>query len=839
MITAQNLSKKYSSDVSGRYVIQQASFDLPDKGLCVILGKSGSGKSTLLNIFSGVISDYEGYASIHGQDISLISETEWDIFRNEYFGIVFQDFNLVEEDSVRDNLLLPLSVKRKTDDSEERIDAVLSFVGMREYKDQLVCRLSGGQKQRVAIARALVKKPKILLADEPTGNLDSASGTAVFDLLKSISKHCLVVVATHDVNAAAKYADLTMALQDGAVSVQENRHDFYELYDENRNTVVFRTHNLDDIMTGVYAFFRQDADQDEEKGTLSIRRSKKETSASDGSPADDFDPSGDLSLENTPLPPQSAFSFALKNLKKKPLRNILMVLLTAIILLFQMFSIALLNYDSALPLKRYNERYFPPFLTVDQYCEYTDSFYDLQARRISSGIPFINTLRCVFDDETLIPVISQNSIFHNKLSSDNVKLLVFSDHNTPPSLLSGRMPKSGDEIVISDYLANILDLSGETEILLNNSENLKVVGIMKTDYFEYGILERIRSQRINDYTEYKLYNDYLICAVCDDYIAQKRSNTESLTLERSSVLYSDWKSRLLVSRMTFAPSGLADEAALLCGRLPEKDDEIAIYYEVAEGFGIDTDHFSSVSSAYIDLFASEYNGFYSDANNMHDYFPNGFTVVGVFDSLQKDVSPFPQVLLSERLFNTIKEDFFDLYIYNEYYVENRHFDTETFEALAENDLMWTDVSAKLIYSFEQKLVALKPYIILAGILSLAGILLTFVLLISYSIKDQSKLLGIMRSLGFTKKDISRIFVFQAMLVGVLCVLFALFAFIIIKNYANSTFASSLPEYPFDLLVFRPLHMIISAIISLVLCLLSSILPIARLARKRPFDLIHF
>ena len=192
-----------------------------------------------------------------------------------------------------------------------------------------------------------------------------------------------------------------------------------------------------------------------------------------------------------------------------------------------------------------------------------------------------------------------------------------------------------------------------------------------------------------------------------------------------------------------------------------------------------------------------------------------------------------------RLFNTIKEDFFDLYIYNEYYVENRHFDTETFEALAENDLMWTDVSAKLIYGFEQKLVALKPYIILAGILSLAGILLTFVLLISYSIKDQSKLLGIMRSLGFTKKDISRIFVFQAMLVGVLCVLFALFAFIIIKNYANSTFASSLPEYSFDLLVFRPLHMIISAIISLVLCLLSSILPIARLARKKPFDLIHF
>ena len=216
MITAQNLSKKYSSDVSGRYVIQQASFDLPDKGLCVILGKSGSGKSTLLNIFSGVISDYEGYVSIHGQDISLISETEWDIFRNEYFGIVFQDFNLVEEDSVRDNLLLPLSVKRKTDDSEERIDAVLSFVGMREYKDQLVCRLSGGQKQRVAIARALVKKPKILLADEPTGNLDSKTTIEVMDMIRDFARkyHMTIIMVTHDISIAEK-ADKIYCMEDG------------------------------------------------------------------------------------------------------------------------------------------------------------------------------------------------------------------------------------------------------------------------------------------------------------------------------------------------------------------------------------------------------------------------------------------------------------------------------------------------------------------------------------------------------------------------------------------------------------------------------------------------
>ena len=218
MIRVVNVSKSYETQANAKPVINNVNISLPQTGMCFILGKSGSGKSTLLNMLGGIISEYDGTIEIDSNNISNKSETEWDVFRNKNFGIVFQDFNLIENFTVFDNLLLPLNiVEREKSDIAAKIDMVLSYVGLLEYKKQKVSHLSGGQKQRVAIARALVKSPKIILADEPTGNLDIRTATEIFQLFKEISKQCLVIIATHDVEAAYEYADEIIEITDGNV----------------------------------------------------------------------------------------------------------------------------------------------------------------------------------------------------------------------------------------------------------------------------------------------------------------------------------------------------------------------------------------------------------------------------------------------------------------------------------------------------------------------------------------------------------------------------------------------------------------------------------------------
>lgn len=214
MIVLNEIVKTYKSKSGNAYTaLRGVDLRLPSKGMVFICGKSGSGKSTLLNIIGILDSPDSGRLLIDGNEIK--TKKEADAYRNEYMGFVFQDYNLLENETVERNLSLALRLQNKKGD--DSIANALKNVGLQGFEKKLAGELSGGEKQRVAIARALIKDSKIILADEPTGNLDSETGEAIFKLLKQISENKLVVIVTHDVESAKAYGDYFVEMKDGKI----------------------------------------------------------------------------------------------------------------------------------------------------------------------------------------------------------------------------------------------------------------------------------------------------------------------------------------------------------------------------------------------------------------------------------------------------------------------------------------------------------------------------------------------------------------------------------------------------------------------------------------------
>ncbi len=218
MLELGNVSKYYSSNnmVTTGFSRVSLKFNLGE--FVAITGESGSGKSTLLNVISGLDSYEEGEMYINGKETSHYTEKDYEIYRRKYVGNIFQNFNLVNSYTVYQNIELVLLLNGKDKkDINEKILSLINQVGLAKYKNTKVSKLSGGQKQRVAIARALAMNTPIILADEPTGNLDKESSASVLKLLHDISKDKLVIIVTHNYDQVEQYVTRKITMNDGRV----------------------------------------------------------------------------------------------------------------------------------------------------------------------------------------------------------------------------------------------------------------------------------------------------------------------------------------------------------------------------------------------------------------------------------------------------------------------------------------------------------------------------------------------------------------------------------------------------------------------------------------------
>ena len=217
-IQLESVSRHYVMGESVIRAVQEVSLSVPSGEFLALLGSSGSGKSTLLNLIAGLDRPSSGAVIAHGQDLSKMSSLELARYRRQTVGMVFQSFNLLPRMTLEENVELPLRLA-EVDRSERaaRVREALERVGLEKRIGHRPSELSGGEQQRAAIARALVNRPRILLADEPTGNLDSATGESILTLLREIQGNpgMTIVMVTHERTLAERFADRLAVMGDG------------------------------------------------------------------------------------------------------------------------------------------------------------------------------------------------------------------------------------------------------------------------------------------------------------------------------------------------------------------------------------------------------------------------------------------------------------------------------------------------------------------------------------------------------------------------------------------------------------------------------------------------
>ncbi|ABX32217.1 ABC transporter related [Petrotoga mobilis SJ95] len=222
ILRTEDLKKKYGEGENEVWALKGITISSEKGEFISIVGPSGSGKSTLLHLIGGLDSISSGKIYIEEKDISELSEEELSKFRRQKVGFIFQFYNLIPVLTVEENILLPILLDEKEPD-RGYIDDVLKFLNIKDKKNKLPSQLSGGEQQRVAIARAVVNKPAIILADEPTGNLDTKTGSEVMELLRDLNKEYdqTILMVTHDLKLA-KQADRTITLVDGKIEKEEH-----------------------------------------------------------------------------------------------------------------------------------------------------------------------------------------------------------------------------------------------------------------------------------------------------------------------------------------------------------------------------------------------------------------------------------------------------------------------------------------------------------------------------------------------------------------------------------------------------------------------------------------
>ena len=538
MIEVKNLFKTYNVKGNITKALDDVSIKFPETGMVFLLGKSGSGKSTLLNVCGGLDKADSGEIIIMGKSSSTFSKADFDSYRNTYVGFVFQEYNILNEFSIEDNLSLALELQGKRK-NKELVKKLLEQVDLTGFGKRKPNTLSGGQKQRIAIARALIKDPKIIMADEPTGALDSKTGKQVFDTLKKLSKNRLVIVVSHDREFSEIYGDRIIELKDGKILSDETKEkieskkindnislisdstlsitDSKKLKPEDINKIVEFINNTD----GELLISKDDNDINSFKTINHIDNDNKTEKFIDTKPESIKTKQytkDDTKFIKSKLPMSKASKMGISSLKVKPIRLIFTMLLT--IISFVLFGVAsaLMDFNAEKVTKNsFDQSEYNDVAITNHYNINYKYYYDdkLQSEYTSKNNTYftkkeIEELASKYGNN-ILPVIA-TSTYKEKLSIFNVS----STSNTPKTMLDsscegfaiansnskymtnliGTYPVNKDDIAISNYYAKLLlnsrmiDL-GTNEVLTNSSINDLIGKKLKISIYGYEITCKI------------------------------------------------------------------------------------------------------------------------------------------------------------------------------------------------------------------------------------------------------------------------------------------------------------------------------------------------------------
>ena len=800
MIRFVNVSKEYRSK-KGQITkaLNDINIDLGNKGLVFIIGKSGSGKSTLLNILGGLDSKTSGHIYIDNKDIDSFKEKDYDSYRNTYIGFIFQDFNLLEEYNVFDNVMLSAKLLRKKVDKEEILN-LLERLGLKGLEYRNINELSGGQKQRVGIARALIKNPKVILADEPTGNLDSHSSLETFKLLKEISKEKLVVVVSHDLESANTYADKILELQDGTAI---------------RNDLTV---------------------EEKDDNTFSLTKSR--------------------------LPFKECLHFALTSLKSNKIKLFFTIILTMISLVFMGISVNTSMFDKNIlatdTLIENKETYYdisyvniinPSFGEVRELPMTDKIISDFEKENNVTANPMyyiydnntVLSFEPINDKDTIIPITTYVEIKDDKLLSNII----------------GTIPKTNNEIVIHKYLADnimekgIKDINGNLfkptsyDNLVNSRRelpfglnNVIIVGIIDDDNSRYSDLNNQTIQQ--DYTNYYADKAYTIYGKNLDL----KFNTTDEAILNHAILNED---EVLKDGIT-GIKVYNNNSDVITPITNLNSDEVIVslnyLQEYVDGFKEELDIYLGNNSGDYNTLLSTFVTNYITTNNLIVPFETHYNTKGYYNDLKITGVSLTDNYISKDYLEEIKSEAvhkeltsFRVYDDNEtsllktfrkYPSDNENTRGETlFITMPYSD----DINQlAYIYSF------LNKYINIVTLVFILFTILLFSNFIYVSINYSKKQIGILRALGTNKGDIIRIFLYESLTVGIISYIVSIILwFIIISILNNSIFGNR--GFIFNGIVTHPLVPIIMLIYTIIISIIITIISLSKITKIKPIDAI--
>ena len=855
MIEIKKLSKIYKPRSKNKTIaLDDINISLPDKGFVFFVGKSGSGKTTLLSLIGGLDKATYGSITVNGVDVTKLSHHKLDYYRNNTVGYIFQDYQLIENLTIYENLKMMLDFKNEK--SDQKIKDALKQVELEGFENRFPKELSGGQKQRVSIARILVKDPSIILADEPTGNLDLKISKQIMSILKNLAKTKLVLIVSHDMLLANEFGDYIVYIKQGKIiSKYKKKDEACSALKFVDNVLYIPMHNTLDLSDKAPLITKINEQKIKEIKQMENTFEKCEFN---------FKQEEKLSDNEKKLSFFNSLKYGKKFYRGQGSKSLLFSLFIAIILSFiSLFTtinivdekiqiennlttntpseLALttrdLSFNSAYPSSIFAKEIDPSYKEVFKKAGYTGNIYEATHTSSFSSLPntYLGTPHVLLNK-----YIKGNEDYYKKLFGKNGEL-VFLDKNDV---------QYEDGIYVSDVYAYLFSRKYDitkrsTFYSLTKQQNYLINGIIKTDceerfpnIYKYYVKEfnKEKLELLSNTDEYKLFptkNEafyYAGYGMSNTCFISNFNNEDSINFQSASNIFKVDNNSFKLPNIIATPDAYDN--------LPDlNDDEIVIdvaNYNLATKQNISNkfDEFISVSPFIVDF--SSYS--ISDTGYKNPKFNKKLKVVGV-------VNGQPKVILSKnnkeeivRKNDTISALYFD--------------DLTQIEAIMngakELDLMPIDyliytnrVGNRYIATLEEIFIFLISVLILIFVV-------TLIYYCVHIIRARLFEIGVMKSLGCSDGRLISMFSINLLLTYLKTFIFFNLITVILTNITNKILVTSINKvgsntikYPSNYIIIfaRPDFMIFMNIVILISFIFAYIIPFLKIRFMKPANIV--
>lgn len=880
--------------------LNKISLKFPEKGMVFLLGKSGSGKSTLLNLLGGLDKYDDGEIIIKGVSSKDFKQEYFDSYRNTYVGFIFQEYNILDEFTVGANIALALQLQGKKP-ADEEINNILKQVDLDGYGNRKPNELSGGQKQRVAIARALVKNPEIIMADEPTGALDSNTGRQVFDTLKKLSKDKLVIIVSHDREFSELYADRIIELSDGNV-ISDVEVENSEEQEKVQDNLVFENEIIS-VKEG-YHLTEEDRiainDYIDTLGTEGAKiklfgsRRRKKFVNTDESKIKEQD-SKNFKLIKSKLPMKSAFKIGVSSLKHKKIRLVITILLSCIA--FGLFGLS----DT---ITSYNHVDVCTNSIIDSNLDYLsigkavkvyynsnnkDNYYFESGRKLTEAD--VKKIEEKFGNNFIRVVTPVNGTLDFEAQIDNSVKLTETEVNIYSTafsgfgeitkeyldsqgykLLAGQLPDgSKDEIAISEYIYETFHLAkyadkteGENATFENINKYSDIIGkkinINNKEYTITGVIDtKFSLDRYKGLTEKKqgaTTTDQIIdYALANEFYYASQYSLSNIALVGEGFNEKFLKEQPVIAELQdvylWAYSDNSSINANFIAKLEDIDKD-AIQWIDGEKTSLGEDEIvvseDAVYNIYNDsegtkdMMKEKYQISLFDRINGIDETIDGYKIVGYIPSDYKNGKYNQTIIASDQLYN--KCVLYENGIYS-FIISKMPADKNEIKDIIKYCYDTTgesryDVNSSVTYELDTVNSGLKAVSKVFFYVGLGFAIFSAIMLANFiatSISYKKQEIGILRAIGSRSNDVFRIFFSESFVIAMINFVLSAVGVGVVTAVVNS-FLRNRVGILVTVLSFGVRQVALIFVVSIAIAFVASFIPVKKIASKRPIDAIR-